>query len=308
MNRTYEYKRLLISFAIALMTICFAACMFPVMTFADDETAATEIRQGPHVNVSVSGEGLSVKWGTLDGAASYDVYRSYNNSSGFTLLKKGVTGLSYFDKDVLSGRRAYYKVQALETNGSYSDFSEPASGIIYRVYIETGHGTGIDGRWDPGCTWKKYQEAKLMIPISRSAANYLKAKGVYVYTDAYSGNNKNLKATLNHVKTHNVSVLLNVHCDYKRAPRGTMPLYRYSDQKKLAQCLNSGVHKYVKIKNRGLKKRTNLDTLNKTPGYCVACLFETGNIKKDNKILRKKYDAYGKGLAKGICDYLGIRW
>ncbi len=68
------------------------------------------------------------------------------------------------------------------------------------------------------------------------------------------------------------------------------------------------VHKYVKIKNRGLKKRTNLDTLNKTPGYCTACLFETGNIKKDNKILRKKYDAYGKGLAKGICDYLGIKW
>jgi hypothetical protein len=68
------------------------------------------------------------------------------------------------------------------------------------------------------------------------------------------------------------------------------------------------VHKYVKIKNRGLVKRTDLNTLNKSRGYCTACLFETGCISKDNKILRAKYNAYGKGLAKGVCDYLGIEW
>ena len=45
------------------------------------------------------------------------------------------------------------------------------------------------------------------------------------------------------------------------------------------------------------------------PGYARhACLYETGNIKKDNKVLRKKYDAYGKGLAMGVCSYLGIAW
>ncbi len=147
-----------------------------------------------------------------------------------------------------------------------------------------------------------------MIPICKSAAKYLRKKGVYVYTDAFNGNNRNLKYTLKQIKTKDVSVLLNVHCDYRLAPRGTMPLYRYSKQKKLAACLNKGVHKYVKIRNRGLKKRTDLDTLNKSKGYCVACLFETGSIKKDNKILRTKYDAYGKGLAKGVCDYLGIKW
>ena len=31
-------------------------------------------------------------------------------------------------------------------------------------------------------------------------------------------------------------------------------------------------------------------------------------IEKDNLLLRTEYDAYGKGLAKGVCDYLGIRW
>ena len=262
----------------------------------------------PQVSVSTNDAGLYIEWSYPGEAASYDLYRSYKTGSGWSLLKKGIKDSSYHDLAVKSGAKAYYKVRACKEDGSYSELSEAASGIIYRVYIETGHGTGDDGRWDPGCVWSKYQEAKLMIPICKSMVKYRRERDVYVYTDAYSGNNKNLNYTLKKIKQNNVSVLVNVHCDYKKAPRGTLPLYRYSDQKKLAKCLNNGVHKYVKIKNRGLKKRTNLKTLNKTKGVCTACLFETGNIKKDNKILRTKYDAYGKGLAKGVCDYLGIKW
>lgn len=262
----------------------------------------------PQIKVSVKGAGLTIKWDKLKGATSYRVYRSYKKASGYKLLKKGIKKLSYSDTKVASGKRAYYKVRAVKKGGSYTGYSAVKSGVIYRVYIETGHGTGDDGKWDPGCIWSKYQEARLMIPICKATAKHLRSKGVYVYTDAFSNNNINLKVTLQKVKKYDVSVLLNVHCDYRYAPRGTMPLYRYSDQKKLAKCLNNGVHKYVKIQNRGLKKRTDLDTLNKSKGYCVACLFETGNIKKDNKILRTKYDAYGKGLARGVCDYLGIKW
>ncbi len=294
--------------------------MTPMAAYAEGETGdpsdpvVTETPEpdpepeAPSAKVAVKGAGLSVKWQALDSASSYEVYRSYSKTTGFKLLKKDIKGLSHVDLKSKSGKRAYYKVRALYEDGTYSAWSEPASGIIYRVYIETGHGKGDDGVWDSGCRWRKYQKAKLMIPICKSATKYLRAKGVYVYTDAYSGNNRNLNVTLKQVKKYDVSVLLNVHCDYRKAPRGTMPLYRYSDQKKLAQCLNKGVHKYVKMKNRGLKRRTDLRTLNKTRGECTACLFETGNIKKDNRILRKKYDAIGKGLAKGVCDYLGIKW
>ena len=176
------------------------------------------------------------------------------------------------------------------------------------MYVETGHGLGHDGKWDTGCTWKSYQEAKLMIPICKSTAKYLRKKGVYVYTDAFSGNNLNLKVTFQKLETIDVSVFLNVHCDYRLAPSGTLPLYRYSDQKKFAKCLNNNVHKYVEIPDRGLDKRKDLQTLNKTEGKCVACLYETGNIKKDNKLLRTQYNAYGKGLARGVCEYLGIEW
>lgn len=262
----------------------------------------------PEITVSRKGPALLVSWEPVEDADYCEVYRSYTAGSTGNLLKT-VSGVSsYTDSEVASGKVAYYRVRAHIENDGFTDFSESVSNVIYRVYIETGHGIDRNGRWDPGCKWGKYQEAKLMLPICKSMAKYLRARGVYVYTDADKGNNRNLYWLLKHLKGYNVSLLVNVHCDYKKAPRGTLPLYKYSEQKKLAYCLNKAVHKNVKIRNRGLKKRKNLSTLNKTKDYCVACLFETGNIKKDNKILRKKYNAYGKGLAMGVCDYLGVEW
>ena len=262
----------------------------------------------PMARVAKKGPALCVSWNAVPNADYYEVYTSYSAADIGSFLKNISGSLSYTDNGVASGKTAYYKVRAHMTDGNFSEYSAAVSGIIYRVYIEVGHGIDSKGRWDPGCKWKKYQEAKLMLPICKSMAKYLRAHGVYVYTDADNGNNRNLNWLLDNLKGYNVSVLVNVHCDYKRAKRGTLPLYRYGEQKKLANCLNAGVHKTVKIKNRGLKKRNNLASLNKTASYCTACLYETGNIKKDNKVLRKKYDAYGKGLAMGVCSYLGIAW
>ena len=293
-----------------------------MITYADDESGAStepvtaevtgtqeaKVPVEPTMSIAVKGAGLCVSWQKTDDARSYLVYRSYKKNRGYKLVKKNIKGCSYTDKKVKSGKKAYYKVYARKTNGKKVILAGPVSGIIYRVFIETGHGLGDDGRPDPGCTWNGYREDKLMIPICKSTANYLRAKGVYVYTDAFSDNNRNLNVTIKKLKKLNASVFLNVHCDYRYAPSGTMPLYRYSNQKKLARCLNKGVHEYVQIPDRGLTKRTDLKTLNKTRRYCTACLFETGCIEKDNLILRTEYDAYGKGLAKGVCDYLGIKW
>lgn len=262
----------------------------------------------PKVKVTRKGPGLRVSWNKIEGVNYYEVYRSYKRGSKGKLLKKVKGKTAFTDKSVKSGKRAYYKVRAHKKKGGFYGYSKAVSNVIYRVYIETGHGIDSRGKWDSGCTWKKYQEAKLMIPICKSATKYLRSKGVYVYTDAFSGNNRNLFWLVKHIKNYDVSVLVNVHCDYKKAPRGTLPLYRYKEQKKLAKCLNEGVHKTVKIKDRGLRKRKDLMTLNRTKKYCTTCLFETGNIKKDNKILRKQYDAYGKGLAMGVCSYLGVKW
>ena len=274
----------------------------------EDPAEEEPVSDAPVIKVKVKGPALKVSWEKIKGVKYYEVYRSYSKKSKGKRLKK-VKGELYFkDKKVASGKKAYYRVRARKKDGSYTDYSKRVSGIIYRVYIEAGHGINRVGVWDPGCTWGKYQEAKLMLPICRQMAKSLRARGVYVYTDADNGNNRNLKWLMDNLKGLRVSVLVNVHCDQKYAPKGTLPLYRYKEQKKLAKCLNKAVHSKVKISDRGLCKRKDLRSLNETKDYCVACIFETGNIKKDNKVLRKKYKAYGKGLAKGVCSYLGIEW
>ena len=126
--------------------------------------------------------------------------------------------------------------------------------------------------------------------------------------DAYDGNNRNLNYTLNFLDKHSVSVFLNLHCDAAFEDPGTLPLYRTKEQKKLAKALDKGVHEYVDIKSRKMEKRTDLDTLKSSKVHCPACLYEAGNIKKDNKTLRNETTAYGKGFAKGICDYLGMEF
>lgn len=39
-----------------------------------------------------------------------------------------------------------------------------------------------------------------------------------------------------------------------------------------------------------------------------ACILETGSIKGDLATLKGKPDAYGKAIAKGICEYLGVKF
>jgi N-acetylmuramoyl-L-alanine amidase len=301
-------RKLTAAMIAAIMAMTMTTCVAFAEDAPDDMTGSKTTCEAPVIKVKEKGPALKVSWEEVKGAQSYEVYRSYSSEKRGKLLKMVTDKHSYKDKKVASGKTAYYRVRVRMKNGSASDYSKPVSGRIFRVYIETGHGTNINGVWDPGCTWGKYQEAKLMIPICKSMAKQLRKRGVYVYTDAEDGNNRNIRWVLNNLRSRRVSVLVNVHCDDQDNPKGTLPLYRYKEQKKLAKCLNDAVHKKVEIEDRGLEKRKDLMTLNETKDYCVACLFETGNIKKDNKILRKKYKAYGKGLAMGVCDYLGVEW
>ena len=278
----------------------------PIDPTEPEEPVFTDIQ--PVITAQVSGAGIKIQWDEIEGATKYLVYRTYTKGTDpktLTNIAK-VTTTSYKDTKVKSGKKAYYFVRAY--NGSeYTKYAEETPCKIIRVLIETGHGIDSKRRWDPGCCWRGQQEAKLMLPIAKSMVNYLRANGIYVYTDAFNKNNYNLlKAVKLANKTYDVSAAVHIHCDYKKAPRGTMPLYKTAEQKKLAKALNKGVHSEVNIKNRGLKRRPGLYALRKSKKPTV--IFETGCISKDNKILKKKYDAYGKGLAKGLCSYLGVEF
>lgn len=176
----------------------------------------------------------------------------------------------------------------------------------YHVVIETAHGTDENGKWDPGCSWNGSDEADLMLPITKAMTKYLRQNGVDVYTDADNDNDRNLFATLDYLDSHDVDAFVNVHCDYEEAESGTLALYHTDAQKDLCESLNKSVHEIVAIPDKGLCQRDDLDTLCSEKVHCVSCLFETGCISKDYEVLRYEFDDYGRGLAKGLCDYLGI--
>ena len=174
----------------------------------------------------------------------------------------------------------------------------------YKVSLNCGHGRSVDGSWDSGCAYAGYTEAALMLPITKSAVKYLRSYGVTVISDSDKNNNKNMIADVRWANSEKCDIYVSVHCDYSKAPSGVMPLFVSAKGKKLATCLNNAVKSGMKMRSRGVIRRTDLWELNGTS--MTACILETGAIKADLKILKNRTDAYGKCIAKGICDYLGV--
>lgn len=166
-----------------------------------------------------------------------------------------------------------------------------------------GHGKSTDGSWDCGTSYGGNNEAALMLPITKAAVKYLRASGVTVISDADTNNNKNMIADVKWANKEKVAIYVSLHCDWYKAPTGTMPLYVSAKGKTLATAINKAVMSGMGMKTRGVTKRTDLYELNYTDA--PACIFETGSIKADIKKL-KDSDKYGKCIAKGICNYLGV--
>lgn len=174
-----------------------------------------------------------------------------------------------------------------------------------RIYLAVGHGISQDGNFDNGCCYDVYTEAGLMLPIVKEAAKILRANGVTVYTDADHANNKNMVATVATANELGVDAYVSVHCDYSLAPSGTLPIV-YPGSKsgmKLAQCIDKAFRAETKEGTRGILQRDDYEV---SYTNMPACIFETGAIKADLSTL-KKYSACGKGIAKGICQYFGIK-
>lgn len=171
------------------------------------------------------------------------------------------------------------------------------------VGIYCGHGKSTDGSWDPGTTYGNESEAALMLPITKAVAKCLKASGIDVDTDANNRNNINMVKQVARANEKKVDIFVSIHCDYYKAPTGTMPLYVSAEGKKLATAINKAVMTEMALKTRGVAKRTDLYELTGT--NMPACIFETGSIRADLSDL-KKADVYGRAIARGICNYLKV--
>ena len=181
---------------------------------------------------------------------------------------------------------------------------------MIKVALMCGHGRSTDGTWDCGTSYGGNNEAALMLPITKAAVKYLRSYGVTVISDADTNNNKNMIADVSWANKENkttsggVVAYISLHCDYFKSPSGTLPLFVSAKGRTLAAAINNAVVSGMGMRTRGVTKRTDLYELNYT--NMPACIFETGSIKADIGKL-KQSDAYGKCVAKGICDYLGVK-
>ena len=311
MKRTVTILVLMLALILPIHTPFPGASYVAALSSADATTTDTAVQSEvpfsqlrPTVKISTYKDKTRIRWAKVPHASYYMVYRASSAKGSYKKIKK-TTSLSYNDGTGSSGKVYYYKVRAFQGKNKHSKYSKPVKfKTIYRVYIACGHGTSATGIWDSGCTYKGMQEAKLMLPITKDFVRYMRQSGVYVYTDADIDNKLNIIKGIKAANKKKISAYISVHCDWKYAPSGTMPLYKTKKDRQLASALNKGVRSTLSIGTRGLKHRPELRELYKTKA--VSCIFETGSISKDYEKFKKKHDKYGKGLALGLSNYLGI--
>lgn len=180
---------------------------------------------------------------------------------------------------------------------------------MIKLAVFCGHGTSQNGGWDSGCVYKHkgktYTEAGLMKKVTESCVYYLRQCGIEVITDTPS-NYINMFKQVEKSNREKVRLHVAFHCDYSGSPAGTIPLYTSAQGRKLAVAMNKRVLQYSSLKTRGVCKRNDLYELNAT--HAPSVIFECGSIKRDLVKLVREYDAIGFGAARGICDYLGVKF
>ena len=82
-------------------------------------------------NSSASGK-PQLTWAAVDGAAKYEIYRSTQQSTGFTLLGT-TTSTNYVNTGAAVGKTYYYKVRALNVDGAAGAYSSTVSGAAKAV-------------------------------------------------------------------------------------------------------------------------------------------------------------------------------
>ena len=82
-------------------------------------------------NSSASGK-PQLTWAAVDGAAKYEIYRSTQQSTGYSLLST-TTSTSYVNTGAAVGTTYYYKVRALNVDGAAGAYSSTVSGAAKAV-------------------------------------------------------------------------------------------------------------------------------------------------------------------------------
>ena len=124
-------------------------------TSATDYKASSTQLSAPTVTGGKDSQGRpTLKWNAVSGAAKYEVYRSYSENGTYTKYST-TTGTSYTNTGYIeNGNTYYYKVRALDANGTAGAWSSVVS-VTYKQILPAPTVTGgNDNQGRPTLTWK----------------------------------------------------------------------------------------------------------------------------------------------------------
>ena len=131
--------------------------------------ASTGTLSAPTVTGGNDAQGRpTLKWNAVSGAAKYEVYRARSRSGEF-IKYSTVTGTSYTNISYIeNGNTYYYKVRALDANGTAGAWSS----IVSVTYRKPAAATVASGKCGDSASWKLDAEGTLTISGSGRMYDY----------------------------------------------------------------------------------------------------------------------------------------
>ena len=176
-----------------------------------------------------------------------------------------------------------------------------------KVFLDAGHG----GK-DPGSVGNGLKEKDISLSVTLKVGEILKAHGVGVIYSRTTDEFIDLRKRSDKANTENVDIFVSIHINaFTSATASGIETYSYSNSKngdRLSKCIyNSIIKNKVYTLERGTKT-ANFSVLKNTK--MPSTLLELGFItnKTDAEILRNRQDELSEAVAKGILDYLEIKY
>ena len=146
--------------------------------------------EAPTLSVSTT-NGVVLSWNAVEGAASYQVYRTTGSNTEFDKIAT-VSGTTYTDNTAVVGTKYYYKVRAIGTNGSYGAYSyEKAAKAKCAAPVVTAGNNAASGKitlkWKAVSGAAKYEVYRAGTQNGTYTKMYTTTSTSYTNTSSYAG-------------------------------------------------------------------------------------------------------------------------
>lgn len=186
--------------------------------------------------------------------------------------------------------------------------------MLNKIFLSVGHG----GK-DSGAVGNGMKESDMTLKLSKAIANILDVNGIEYMLSRTSDEYNNQATRIEKIKKYNPDLMLDIHFNaFNGKATGTEVYYQHDDNKSknLAEKISSAVASYLKITNRGAKKRLLINgkdyygMLRNCP--CTAVLIETCFIDNPNDMKgfinaeAETLNGTAEAIVKSICLEYGI--